>query len=158
MLPLWLARILRTLVGDLRQLSAVDVAVAEAGAKLIVVVNPLVPYVNESAGQTTTNNGSRTCRVSDRGFPQIGYQTFKLFQTSVMNYTSRVQIAPHGLQSVTLKLAHGYGRFKRISAPATASRSRPPACASCSGNPRRSGTDPKRPRSGRRGPRTQPVG
>jgi NTE family protein len=34
----------------------------------------------------------------------------------VMNYTSRVDIARHGFQSVTLKLAHDYPRFKRICA------------------------------------------
>jgi len=33
-----------------------------------------------------------------------------------MNYTSRVDIARHGFQSVTLKLAHDYSRFKRICA------------------------------------------
>ncbi len=84
------------------------------------------------------------------GFPQIGYQAFKLlahqrlheqatrwekrypgvdiiliepdptdelmFQTSVMNFTSRVEIARHGFQSVTLRLASDYPRFKRICA------------------------------------------
>ena len=40
-----------------------------------------------------------------------------MFQTSIMNYTSRVDIARHGFQSVTLKLAHDYTRFKRICAP-----------------------------------------
>jgi NTE family protein len=88
--------------------------------------------------------------VADMGFPQIGYQTFKLlayqrlhevarrweerypgvdiiliepdpndelmFQTSILNYTSRVDIARHGFQSVTLKLAHEYSRYKRICA------------------------------------------
>jgi len=88
--------------------------------------------------------------VSDIGFPQIGYQAFKLlahqrlheiaqhwgerypgvdiiliepdlndvlmFETSVMNYTSRVDIARHGFQSVTVKLAQDYPRFKRICA------------------------------------------
>jgi NTE family protein len=39
-----------------------------------------------------------------------------MFQTSVMNYTSRVDIARHGFQSVTLKLAHDYSSFKRICA------------------------------------------
>jgi len=39
-----------------------------------------------------------------------------MFQTSIMNYTSRVDIARHGFQSVTLKLAHDYPRFKRICA------------------------------------------
>ena len=37
-----------------------------------------------------------------------------MFQTSVMNFTSRVDIARHGFQSVTLKLAQDYPRFKRI--------------------------------------------
>jgi hypothetical protein len=37
-----------------------------------------------------------------------------MFQTSIMNYTSRVDIARHGFQSVTLQLAHDYPRFKRI--------------------------------------------
>ena len=39
-----------------------------------------------------------------------------MFQTSIMNYTSRVEIARHGFQSVTLKLANDYPRFKRICA------------------------------------------
>src|SRR5207302_11352038 len=39
-----------------------------------------------------------------------------MFQTSVMNYTSRVDIARHGFQSVTLKLANDYARFKRVCA------------------------------------------
>ena len=39
-----------------------------------------------------------------------------MFQTSVMNFTSRVDIARHGFQSVTLKLANDYPEFKRICA------------------------------------------
>jgi len=126
-----------------------DIAV-EAGAKFVVVVNPLVPYVNDFERQIPTITGSRARRVSDMGFPQIGYQTFKLlayqrlhemarrweerypgvdivliepepndelmFETSIMNYTSRVDIARHGFQSVTLKLAQDYPRFKRVCA------------------------------------------
>ena len=113
-----------------------DIAV-EAGAKFIVVVNPLVPYVNDFEKRIPTLTGSRARRVSDMGFPQIGYQAFKLlahqrlhelarrweerypgvdiiliepdpndelmFQTGVMNFTSRVEIARHGFQSVTLQ-------------------------------------------------------
>jgi NTE family protein len=135
--------------GGIVSTTNLDIAV-EAGAKLIVVVNPLVPYVNDFQKQIPTLTGSRTRRVSDMGFPQIGYQAFKLlayqrlheiarrwedrypgvdiiliepepndelmFQTSVMNYTSRVDIARHGFQSVTLKLANDYPRFKRICA------------------------------------------
>ena len=135
--------------GGILSTTNLDIAV-EAGAKFIVVVNPLVPYVNDFEQPIPTITGSRPRRVSDMGFPQIGYQSFKLlayqrlhelarrweerypgvdiiliepepndelmFQTSIMNYTSRVDIARHGFQSVTLKLAHDYPRFKRICA------------------------------------------
>jgi len=135
--------------GGIVSTTNLDIAV-EAGAKFIVVVNPLVPYVNDFNKRIPTITGSRARRVSDMGFPQIGYQAFKLlayqrlhdlarrweerypgvdvilvepepndelmFQTSIMNYTSRVDIARHGFQSVTLKLANDYPRFKRICA------------------------------------------
>jgi predicted acylesterase/phospholipase RssA len=135
--------------GGILSTTNLDIAV-DAGAKFIVVVNPLVPYVNDYEQRITTLAGSRERRVSDMGFAQIGYQAFKLlayqrlhelarrweerypgvdiiliepepndelmFQTSIMNYTSRVDIARHGFQSVTLKLAQDYARFKRICA------------------------------------------
>jgi NTE family protein len=135
--------------GGILSTTNLDIAV-EAGAKFIVVVNPLVPYINRFQNRIPTIAGSRARRVSDMGFPQIGYQMFKLvahhrlheiaahwgerypgvdiiliepdlddelmFETSVMNYTSRVDIARHGFQSVTVKLAHDYPRFKRICA------------------------------------------
>ena len=135
--------------GGILSTTNLDIAV-EAGAKFIVVVNPLVPYVNDFQKEIPGATGTRPRRVSDMGFPQIGYQSFKLlayqrlhelarrweqrypgvdiiliepepndelmFQTSIMNYTSRVDIARHGFQSVTLKLAHDYTRFKRICA------------------------------------------
>src|SRR4029450_13734067 len=55
----------------------VDIAV-EAGAKFVIVVNPLVPYVNDFQKVIPTMLGSRVRRVADMGFPQIGYQAFKL--------------------------------------------------------------------------------
>jgi NTE family protein len=133
--------------GGILSTTNLDIAV-EAGAKFIVVVNPLVPYVNDFDRRIPSVTGSRAQRVSDMGFPHVGYQAFKLlayqrlhelarrwedrypgvdiiliepepndelmFQTSIMNYSSRVDIARHGFQSVTLKLAQDYPRFKRI--------------------------------------------
>src|SRR5579875_493776 len=133
--------------GGLVSTTNLDIAV-DAGAKLIVVVNPLVPYTNSFDRQIPTLTGSRPRRVSDMGFPHIGYQAFKLiahqrlhelarmweerypgvdiiliepdsgdelmFQTSVMNYSSRVEIARHGFQSVTIKLAKDYPQFKDV--------------------------------------------
>jgi NTE family protein len=135
--------------GGIVSTTNVDIAV-EAGAKFIVVVNPLVPYVNDFETRVPTLTGSRPRRVSDMGFPQIGYQTFKLlayqrlhelarqwetrypgvdivliepdpndelmFQTSVMNFASRIDIARHGFQSVTIKLAQDYEQFKDVAA------------------------------------------
>jgi predicted acylesterase/phospholipase RssA len=135
--------------GGVLSTTNLDIAVG-AGAKFILVVNPLVPYVNDFEQRTATVTGSRARRISDMGFAQIGYQTFKLlayqrlhemargweerypgvdivliepepnddlmFETPIMNYASRVDIARHGFQSVTFKLAGDYPRFKRICA------------------------------------------
>jgi hypothetical protein len=48
-----------------------------------VVVNPLVPYVNDFEKQIPTVTGSRARHVSDMGFPQIGYQAFSCWRISV---------------------------------------------------------------------------
>ena len=135
--------------GGIVSTTNLDLAV-EAGAKFVVVVNPLVPFVNDFRKQVSTVLGSRPRRVSDMGFPQIGYQAFKLlayqrlhemarqweqrypgvdivliepepddelmFQTSIMNFTSRVQIARHGFQSVTYRLADDYRTFEEVCA------------------------------------------
>jgi predicted acylesterase/phospholipase RssA len=135
--------------GGIVSTTNLDVAV-EAGAKFIVVVNPLVPFVNDFSRRVGGVFGSRPQRVSDMGLPQIGYQTFKLmayqrlhemargwqerypgvdivliepepndelmFQTSIMNFTKRVQIAKHGFESVTLKLAEDYEDFREVAA------------------------------------------
>jgi NTE family protein len=135
--------------GGLRSTTNLDVAV-EHGAKLVVVINPLVPYVNDFQKMIPTMFGSRVRRVTDMGFPQIGYQAFKLltyqrlhesvkqwsekyqgvdiiliepepndelmFETNIMNFTKRVEIARHGFESVTIKLAKDYDRFAEVCA------------------------------------------
>ena len=131
--------------GGLRSTTNVDIAV-EAGAKFVIVVNPLVPYVNDFQKAIPTMLGSRVRRVADMGLPQIGYQAFKLlahqrlheavghwrekypgvdiiliepdpndelmFETNILNFTRRVEIARHGFESVTLKLAQDYDELK----------------------------------------------
>jgi predicted acylesterase/phospholipase RssA len=133
--------------GGLVSTSNLDIAVRE-GAKLIVVINPMVPYVNDFSATVKTLSGSRGRRVSDMGFPRIGYQAFKLlahqrlhemagrwgerypgvdivliepepadelmFQTSMMNFTSRVDIAAHGFESVARHLDGMYDRYSEI--------------------------------------------
>jgi predicted acylesterase/phospholipase RssA len=122
--------------GGIVSTTNIDIAV-EAGALFVVVVNPLVPYVGR---------GQR--RISEMGFPKIGYQTFKLlayqrlhelartwerrypgvdivliepepddelmFQTNVLSYASRAEVARHGFGSVTLKLAREYDDLREV--------------------------------------------
>jgi NTE family protein len=133
--------------GGIVSTTNLDVAV-EAGAKLVIVINPIVPFVNDFETTISTLRGSRPRRVSDMGFAQIGYQVFKLvahqrlhelaksweerypgvdivliepeptdelmFQTSMMSFTSRVEIARHGFESVTKKLAGEYEHFEAV--------------------------------------------
>src|ERR671938_24786 len=135
--------------GGIRSTTNVDIAV-EAGAKFVIVVNPLVPYVNDFQKVIPTMLGSRVRRGAGMGFPQIGYQSFKLlahqrlheavahwrerypgvdiiliepdpndelmFDTNIMNFTRRVEIARHGFESVTLQLAKDYDRLRSVCA------------------------------------------
>jgi NTE family protein len=135
--------------GGLRSTTNVDIAV-EHGAKFVIVVNPLVPYVNDFQKMIPTVLGSRVRRVADMGFPQVGYQAFKLlahqrlheavahwqekypgvdilliepdpndelmFDTNIMNFARRVEIARHGFESVTLQLAKDYDRMRAVCA------------------------------------------
>ncbi len=133
--------------GGIISTTNVDVAV-EMGAKFIVVVNPLVPYVNDFKKRIPTVFGSRVRRVSDMGMTAIGNQAFRLlaharlhlaieswkerfpevdiiliepefddelmFGTSILDYSSRLAIAKHGFESVTVALARDYKRYKEI--------------------------------------------
>lgn len=130
--------------GGILSTTNIDLAV-QAGAQLIVVVNPLVPFVNDFSQPLRTLRGVRSRRVSDMGFAKIGYQAFKLlayrglhsvaerweerypdvdilliepdsadevmFETSIMSFTSRVEIAKHGFESVARQLASQHERY-----------------------------------------------
>jgi NTE family protein len=128
--------------GGIVSTTNLDIAV-EAGADLVIVINPIVPFVNEADGE-----GPPTRRISDMGFSKIGYQAFKLlghrrlhelasmweerypgvdivliepeprdslmFETSIMSFSSRIEIARHGFQSVTYHLLDEYERYSEI--------------------------------------------
>jgi NTE family protein len=133
--------------GGIRSTTNIDVAV-EHGAKFIIVINPLVPFVNDFRKQIPTIMGTRARRVSDMGFTAVGNQAFRvlsherlhlaveyweqrypgvdiilvepelddelMFGTSILDYSARLEIAKHGFESVTLKLARDYDRYKAI--------------------------------------------
>jgi predicted acylesterase/phospholipase RssA len=132
--------------GGIVSTTNLDIAV-EAGADLIIVINPIVPFVNERAGLDGEVGGNGR-RISDMGFSKIGYQAFKLlahrrlhelagmweerykgvdivliepeptdelmFETSIMSFASRIEIARHGFQSVTYHLLDEYERYSEI--------------------------------------------
>ncbi len=133
--------------GGIVSTTNLDLAI-QAGARLVVVINPLVPFVNDFSRKVSTVRGRRPRRVSDMGFAQIGYQVFKLvahqrlhelakgweqrypgvdivliepeendelmFETSMMSFTSRVEIARHGFESVTKQLVDDYDRYATV--------------------------------------------
>ncbi len=130
--------------GGIVSTTNLDIAV-EAGAALVIVINPIVPYVNERADG---GDGPPERRISDMGFSKIGYQAFKLlghrrlhelasmweerypgvdivliepeptdalmFETPIMSFSSRIEIARHGFQSVTYHLLDQYERYSEI--------------------------------------------
>ncbi len=132
--------------GGIVSTTNLDVAV-EAGAKLVIVINPVVPFVYEP-DEESESGAAPPRRISERGFSKIGYQAFKLlahrrlhevasrweerypgvdivliepeptdelmFETSIMSFASRIEIARHGFQSVTYHLAEEYERYREI--------------------------------------------
>src|ERR1700744_2724724 len=62
--------------GGIVSTTNLDLAV-QAGCKLVIVINPIVPFVNDFESTVKTLRGERARRVSDMGFAQIGYQGFK---------------------------------------------------------------------------------
>ena len=133
--------------GGIVSTTNLDIAV-KAGAELVIVINPVVPFVNEPAELGADRNGVRPRRISDMGFSKIGYQAFKLlahrrlhdmagmweerypgvdivliepdardelmFETSILNFAARIEIARHGFQSVTYHLLDEYERYSEI--------------------------------------------
>ena len=133
--------------GGILSTTNVDVAI-EHGAKFVVVINPLVPYVNDFDRRIPTVTGSRARRVSDMGMAGIGNQVFRMmshdrlhraveiwgerypgvdiiliepelddelmFGTSILDYRARLEIAKHGFESVTMKLARDYDRHREV--------------------------------------------
>ena len=63
--------------GGIVSTTNVDVAI-ERGARFVVVINPLVLYINDFAKNIPTISGSRAQRVSDMGIAAIANQTFRL--------------------------------------------------------------------------------
>lgn len=125
--------------GGLRGTASLDLAI-EQGARLIVCINPLVPFDSRApadAAQLSDKGGrwivAQALRIIShsslhyhikqlrRTHPHIDVILIeprpddeKMFFNNVMRYSARVEIARHGYESVTLDLAEEYERYKRI--------------------------------------------
>ena len=130
--------------GGIYSTTNIDVAV-ERGADFIVVINPLVPFVNDRASDIRTVSGEKVRRIADMGVTAIANQSFRMlvhqrlhqdmdswkekypgvdiiliepdlddelmFGTSIMDYAHRLQIASHGFETVTARLAKDYATY-----------------------------------------------
>lgn len=67
--------------GALRSTTNIDIAIAH-GAKLVVCVNPLVPYVHEPRHLLPTATGLPSQYLSQKGFPHIAAQSFRIMAAS----------------------------------------------------------------------------
>ena len=130
--------------GGIVSTTNLDVAAAH-GATLIIAVNPLVPFSNErgpggAAGRRVADFGFS--QVAYQSFKLLAHQRLHerretwaarfpgvdivliepdrddrlMFETSLMSYSSRIEIAKHGFRSITHKLAGDYDRLKEVCA------------------------------------------
>jgi predicted acylesterase/phospholipase RssA len=130
--------------GGIVSTTNLDVAAAH-GATLIIAVNPLVPFSNERGsaakpGRRVADFGFS--QIAYQSFKLLAHQRLHerretwaarfpgvdivliepdrddrlMFETSLMSYSSRIEIAKHGFRSITHKLAGDYDRLKEVCA------------------------------------------
>ncbi|HSR29156.1 MAG TPA: patatin-like phospholipase family protein [Anaerolineae bacterium] len=132
--------------GGLRGNASLDLAI-EQGAKLVICINPLVPYDNsdrecipffgpdggylsEKGAQFIASQVMRVVTHSSlhyhvkqlrRQHPDVDIilieprpDDYKMFFYNIMRYSSRLTVARHGFESITVDLAEDYPRYKKI--------------------------------------------
>ncbi|MFC2023855.1 patatin-like phospholipase family protein [Chloroflexota bacterium] len=132
--------------GGLRGTASLDVAI-EHGAKLVICINPLVPYDN-SCQDSIPFLGPDGGYLSEKGIQAIASQIMRITMHSslhyhvkqlrrqhpdvdiilieprmddyemqfhnIMRYSTRLTVARHGFESITIDLAEDYARYKAI--------------------------------------------
>jgi len=128
--------------GGARGTASIDLAI-ELGANLVVCINPLVPFDNhdrlkipffgqdgEKGIQSIVNQTFRIMMHSglhyhikqvQRSHPQVDIiliepspEDYQMFFYNIMRYSSRLIVAQHGFESVTLDLAMDYPEYREI--------------------------------------------
>lgn len=80
--------------GALRSTTNIDVAIAH-GAKLVVCINPLVPYVHHGLGLLPSATGLPSRHIAQKGFPHIAAQTFRIMAQAQVERELQVITAAH---------------------------------------------------------------
>ena len=63
--------------GGLKSTTSIEVAIAH-GAKLVICINPLVPYVHDARYLLPSATGLPSRHIAQKGFPHIAAQTFRI--------------------------------------------------------------------------------
>lgn len=87
--------------GALRSTTNIDIAIAH-GAKLVVCVNPLVPYVHDPQHMLPTATGLPSQYLSQKGFPHIAAQTFRIMAQSQVE--KEIEVISHAHPDVDIIL------------------------------------------------------
>ena len=87
--------------GGLRSTTNIDVAIGH-GAKLIICINPLVPYVHDARHLLPTATGLDARHISDKGFPHIAAQTFRIMAQAQVE--KELQLVAHAHPDVDIIL------------------------------------------------------
>jgi NTE family protein len=132
--------------GGMRGNASLDLAI-EHGAKLVICINPMVPYDN-SDRQSIPFFGPDGGYLSEKGFQAISNQVsrivghsslhyhvkqlrrqnpdvdiiliephaddYQMFFYNIMRYSSRLTVARHGFEAVTVDLAEDFPAYKEI--------------------------------------------
>ncbi|MBX2999581.1 MAG: patatin-like phospholipase family protein [Caldilineaceae bacterium] len=126
--------------GSMRGTASLDLAV-EAGADLVVCINPLVPlntqdvypkdeHIGDEGMRTVINQVVRILMHSGlryhikslrRQYPDVDFILIepqpddqKMFGYNLMDYSSRLRVANHGFESVTVRMTDHYDYFSEI--------------------------------------------
>ena len=127
--------------GGVKKTAHINLAI-QSGADLIICINPIVPYLNDTAGGPlrghVSNHGvtwvlDQAMRIMLHGRMQYGLERYRrehpevdillieptrddvrMFGYNIMRYSARRVVAEHGYRTALTYFRHNAGRFRRL--------------------------------------------
>ena len=87
--------------GGLKSTTNIEVAIAH-GAKLVICINPLVPYVHDARYLLPSATGLPSRHIAQKGFPHIAAQTFRIMAQAQVE--KELEVIAHAHPDVDLIL------------------------------------------------------